>query len=148
MRTHSVVPIKRLGSERELICPCLPCCHGEMAQCLARHQSHWQQNHSQMFCHWLAGCKPARIFLRGERNLSNEKKKGGWGGVKEMIGQSSNPSCESSSHHSQVWVFAVGNWAAPLRWRSFPPHTGIPEKLCGTPELTQDPEIQEKRKKV
>lgn len=48
----------------------------------------------------------------------------------------SNMSSESSSHLSRVWVFAVGNWAAPRRWRSFPPHTGIPIKLGGTPGLT------------
>lgn len=53
-------------------------------------------------------------------------------------GGSLSPSRKSSSHQFRVWVFAAGNWAAPQRWRSFPLHTGIPLKLCGTPEHTAE----------
>lgn len=49
---------------------------------------------------------------------------------------------KSTPHPSQEWLFAVGNWAAPQRWGSFPPHTGIPIKHCGTPE------VMSKQKKI
>lgn len=52
------------------------------------------------------------------------------------------------SHRSPVYLFAVGNWAAPQRSRSFPPHTGIQLKLCGTPELmTAERTMQTKKSK-
>lgn len=44
-----------------------------MAQCLARHRWHWQQNHSQMSFHWSAGCKLARFLLRGKKKLKERK---------------------------------------------------------------------------
>lgn len=129
MQTGSIGPAERLFLLH------LPCCHREMAQCLARHRWHWQRNHSQMCSHWSAGRKVATILLRetkawGLKSRRNKKKKSS----NNRIG--SNMSSKSSSHLSQVWVFAVGNWAAPRRWRSFPPHTGIPIKLGGTPGLT------------
>lgn len=118
----------------------LHCCHGETAQCWARHRWHWQQNHSQMFCRWSAGCKLARIRLRGEKRSRSEKLKGR---KRERGKDESEFRSVSGSHHSQLWVFAAGSWAAPQRWRSFPPHTDIPVKLYGTPEQRRDPGEEE-----
>lgn len=56
-------------------------------------------------------------------------------GIQKGKQQNNVSNTESRPHPSQAWLFAVGNWAAPQRWGSFPPHTGIPIKHCGTPEL-------------
>lgn len=49
-------------------------------------------------------------------------------------GQRKTQSSRFNPHHTQFLVFALGIYEAPHRWRSFPPHTGTPLKLCGTPE--------------
>lgn len=80
-----------------------------------------------MSSHWWAGRKPAKTPLHSRR-----------------IGDSESGSCgriASTTHMgnkganlSQARPFAMGNGAAPLRWGSFPPHTGILTRHCGTPE--------------
>lgn len=106
----------------------LRCCHGETAPCLALRRWRWRRSRSQTSARWSAGCKRARFLLRGVKSRGIK-----WGD-KNNKSQRMSLGSKPSSHHSRVWVFALGNWAAPRRWGSVQPHIHIPQKLCGTPE--------------
>lgn len=107
-----------------------------MAQCLARRRWHWQRGHSQTSCHWSAGRTLARILLRGEKGLWNEKWEGNKGS-KERISQEFKSGqkiyfspfsglsvcCGELSRSSEVEIFSTSHWYSTETLRGTWAHT-------------------------